>query len=141
MYSSATTESYLQDMVKSRDALRRDGQQQLLLNIDSAFLSHQLFKVIEMTKTKTVNCLHLPVYNVNEATNTVKGKWCVLIYAIRHSCKNLLKVIIINQVAASLALPIPSSNASARVGDEEETIAACAVLPGQQKDGMEGEGV
>ena len=55
------------------------------------------------------------------------------------SCNDFPKVFIITQVTTSLASATSSSNTSAWVWDKEKAITACAVVPGQWKDGMEGE--
>jgi len=57
-----------------------------------------------MAKVKGIVCLCLPVYNIDKATNTMEDKLCVLMYAVRKSCHNFPKVLIITQVTTSLAL-------------------------------------
>ena len=59
-------------------------------------------------------------------------------YAIRNPSNNLLKVFVISQVIASLALGVSPNNAGAQVGDKEEVTAVHAVVPGQRKNGVEG---
>jgi len=112
MNSSAMMESYLQDVVNPRDTLRRDSQQQLLVNIDSSFSSHQPFQVIAMIKAKSIVCLCLLVYNLDKATNTMEDKLRVLMYAVCISCNDFPKVFIITQVTTSSASATSSSNTS-----------------------------
>ena len=106
--------------------------------INGAFLFYEPFRVIESMEPKKVDCFCFTVYNIDEATNTMVDKCCVLMYAICEPCNNLLEVFIINKVIASLAWPISSSNASAEVGNQEKAISSPTVVPGQQKEGMEG---
>jgi hypothetical protein len=87
---------------------------------------------------KKVNCFHFTVYNIDKATNTMVDKCHVLMYAICEPCNYLLDVFIINKVVASLAWPIPSSNAGAEVEDQEKAFGSPAVVPGQWKEGIEG---
>jgi len=66
-----------------------------------------------MREAKIIDCSHLPVHNVDKATNAIEDKWHVFMYAILSSCNDLLKVLIIVQVITSCASAIPSNNASA----------------------------
>jgi len=83
--------------------------------IDFSFFSCQLFKVIETREAKIIDCSHLPVHNVDEATNAIEDKWCVFMYAILHSCNDLPKVLVIAQVITLCTSAIPSNNTSAHM--------------------------
>jgi hypothetical protein len=109
--SSAVTKPYTQDTVNTRDALRRDGQQHLLVYIDGAFFSDQHFQVIETAKAKKVYCLYLPVYNVDKASDAMVNEWCVLMDTTCIPRDDLLKIFVITQVITSLAPAISFNNA------------------------------
>jgi len=92
---------------------RQDSQQQLLVNINGSFSSHQSFQVIATIKAKSIICLRLLVYNLDKATNTMEDELHVLMYAVRISCNDFPKVFIITQVTTLSASATSSSNTSA----------------------------
>jgi hypothetical protein len=68
-----------------------------------------------MTKAKTVYCLCLPVYNVDQATDTMVYKYQVLMYTLGEPSNNILKVFVVTQVITALASSIYPNNAGAQV--------------------------
>jgi hypothetical protein len=106
--------------------------------INGAFLSYKPFQVAELMEPKKVDRFHFTAYNIDKATNTMVDKCCVLMYAVCEPSNHLLDVFIINKVVISLAWPISSSNAGAKVGDQEKAFGSSTVVPGQWKEGMEG---
>jgi len=102
-------------MVHTRDVLRRDGQHELLVYIEGAFLSNQFSEVIETMEAKLIDCMCLPVYDVDKATNAMVDECCILVYAVRKPCDDLLKIFIPIQVITLLASTIHFYDTAARV--------------------------